>query len=330
MTVRCLWMTGRRHLLELQSASVRSTRRTVAHRRELSDLGVGKDRIRRAVRAGRWQEPVPGVVVLHSGGLTRRERYLSALAWAGPGGRLSHTSALLLHGARVTEPYAPRRVAGVRGNFMQPEDAGLVQVSVPHGRHLASTGFVVVHQTRRPLGDLLVDGLRTTTAARAAIDAALTADRRRDVDHVVADVLQRGLADVEDLITEARAAGRLVHPWLRTTLAEAAIGLRSVGEADLRPVIQSAGLPEPEWSAPIETRRGTVWLDAYWRRQRLAVEADGAAFHLSAADWERDLERQNAILGEGVRVLRFAVRRLRAERRACELEMQTAYRACME
>jgi hypothetical protein len=90
---------------------------TVAHRRQLAALGVDKDRIRRAVQAGRWQEHVPGVVVLHSGALTRRERHLAALAWAGPQGRLSHTSALVLHGARVDEPAARARVAGVRGHF---------------------------------------------------------------------------------------------------------------------------------------------------------------------------------------------------------------------
>ena len=205
-----------------------------------------------------------------------------------------------------------------------------MQVSVPHGRHLASTGFVVVHQSRRPLGEVVVDGLRATSAARAAIDVALVAERRRDVDHVVADVLQKGLAEVEELAAEARAAGRLVHPWLRATLAEAALGVRSVGEADLRAVVRMAGLPEPEWDAELSTAYGTVRLDAYWRQQRLAVEADGAAFHLSAADWEADLRRQNAILGEGVRVLRFAVRRLRAERAACGAEIWSAYRAGME
>jgi len=302
----------------------------VAHRRELARLGVGKDRIRRAITAGRWQEPVPGVVVLHSGALTRRERYQVALAWAGPQGRLSHTSALRVHRARIAEPYAAVRVAGVRGHYEQPEDAGLVQICVPHGRHLASVGFVVVHQSRRPLGDLVVDDLRTTTAARAAVDVALTADRRRDVDHVIADVLQKRLAQVEELAAEARAAGRLVTPWLRATLSEAALGVRSVGEADLRAVVRDAGLPEPEWSAPLETARGTVFLDAFWRRQRLAVEADGAAFHLSSEDWQEDLVRQNAISGEGVRVLRFAVRRLRAQRKACAAEIWAAYRAPME
>jgi len=294
---------------------------SVVHRRDLASLGVGKDRIRRAVRSGRWQEAVPGVVVLHSGALTRRERLLAALAWAGETGRLSHTSALLLHGAHVVEPLARRRVAGVRGEYVSPPDAGLVQVSVPHGRHLESVAFVVVHQTRRPLGDLVLGGLRTTSAARAAVDVAMTAQRRQDVEHVVADVLQKDLADLEDLAEEVRAAGRRAGPWLRETMADAARGMRSVGEADLRRVVLECGLPEPEWNAPVQTSVGTFHLDAYWRRHGVAAEADGAAFHLSAADWDRDLRRQNAIGELDIRLLRFPVRRLRWERRSCGMEI---------
>jgi very-short-patch-repair endonuclease len=296
----------------------------VAHRRQLARLGVAKDRIRRALRSGRWQEPVPGVLVLHSGWLSRRERLAVALAWAGEEGRLSHTSALHLLGARIDEPVARLRVAGVRGAYAQPPDAGLVQVSVPHGRHLRSTGFVVVHQSRRPLGELVVDGLRTTTAARAAVDVAITAMRRGDVDHVVADVLQKGLAEVEDLVAEVRLAGRRATPWLKDAVADASRGMRSVGESDLRRVIVRAGLPEPEWGAAIETASGTYHVDAYWRRQRVAAEADGAAFHLSARDWEFDLRRQNAIHGEGVRLFRFPVRRLRWTGDDCGLELQRA------
>lgn len=304
--------------------------KTVAHRRELAVLGVDKDRIRRAVRAGRWQMPVPGVIVLHSGALTRRERHLVALAWAGEGGRLSHTSALLLHGARIEEPEARRRVAGVRGSYVAPEDAGLVQISVPHGRHLSSAGFVVVHQTRRPLGDVLVDGLFTTTAARAAVDVALSAGRRRDVDHVVADVLQKGLATLEELAEEARFAGRTAGPWLRDAITDASRGMRSVGESDLRRVILAAGLPEPLWNAPVETAEGVYHLDAYWPTHRVGAEADGAAFHLSARDWDIDLRRQNAVHGSGVRLLRFPVRRLRWEGVACGDEIWRALRARAE
>jgi hypothetical protein len=300
---------------------------TVAHRRALDAAGVGRDRVRRSVRSGRWQEPVPGVVVLHSGALTRRERYLTALAWAGAAGRLSHASALHLHGARVDEPVGLRSVAGVRGRYTPPEDAGLVQVSVPHGRHLESVGFVVVHQTRRPLGDLVVDGLRTTTAARAAVDVALTATRRRDVDHVIADVLQKDLAGLDDLAAETRALGRRAGAWLREALTDASRGMRSLGESDLRRVVLLAEVPEPEWNAPVVTASGTYHLDAYWPRRGLGAEADGAAFHLSAGDWDADLRRQNAVLGAGLRVLRFPVRRLRDEPGRCADELRRAYGA---
>jgi very-short-patch-repair endonuclease len=299
-------------------------RTTVAHRRQLLVMGVGKDRIRRAVRAGRWQEPIPGVIVVHSGALTRRERLVAALTWAGDDGRLSHTSALHLLGARIEEPVARRRVAGVRGAYETPPDAGLVQVTVPHGRHLESAGFVVVHQSRRPLGDVVVDGLRTTSAARAAVDVALTATRRQDVDHVVADVLQKDLAALEDLAAEVRVAGRRATAWLKNALADASRGMRSVGESDLRRVVLAAGLPEPEWGAAVETVAGTYFVDAYWRRQRVAAEADGAAFHLSAADWEGDLRRQNAIQGVGVRLFRFPVRRLRTAGEGCGDELWQA------
>jgi hypothetical protein len=300
---------------------------SVAHRRTLQRLGVDKDRVRRAIRSGRWQEPVPGVVVLHSGALTRRERLLTALEWAGVAGRLSHTSALLLHGARVEEPLARRWVAGVRGHYVDPPDAGLVQVTVPHGRHLASVEFVVVHQTRRPLGDLIVDGLRTTTVARAVVDVALTAERRSAVDHVVADALQKGLVDVDELVAEVRLTGRRATPWLREAVRDAARGLRSVGESDLRRVIVAAGLPEPEWNAEVVTSDGVFFLDAYWRRQRVGAEADGASFHLSAADWTKDLRRQNAVQATGIRLFRFPVRRLRWEQDQCGAELARALQA---
>jgi very-short-patch-repair endonuclease len=287
-------------------------------------MGVGKDRVRRALRARRWQEPVPGVIVLHSGALTRRERLVAALTWAGEEGRLSHTSALHLLGARVEEPVGRRRVAGVRGDYEVPPDAGLVQVTVPHGRHLEPVGFVVVHQSRRPLGDVVVDGLRTTSAARAAVDVALTATRRQDVDHVIADVLQKDLAGLEDLVGELRLAGRRSTGWLKDAVADAARGMRSVGESDLRRVIAAADLPEPEWGAAIDTPSGTYFVDAYWRSRRVAAEADGAMFHLGAADWDRDLRRQNAIQGLGVRLFRFPVRRLRTAGPSCAEELRQA------
>lgn len=198
----------------------------------------------------------------------------------------------------------------------------MVEVSVPHGTHMSSHGFVVVHQSRRPLGTLEWKGLRLTGAARAAIDVALSAEQRSDVDHVVSDVLQRRLATVPQLLEEAWFAGRVVTPWLRGALDDAERGMRSVGESDLRRAVVAAGLTEPEWGARIETSTGTYFVDALWRRSRVAVEADGRRYHLSAADWEEDLLRQNAIHGAGFVLLRYPVVRLRTEPQGCADEIR--------
>ncbi|MGY1708884.1 hypothetical protein ACI8AC_05170 [Geodermatophilus sp. SYSU D00758] len=294
----------------------------VAPRRLLLEAGLSHHRLRTAVESGRWQEPLPGVLVSHSGPLTLRQRWQAALCYAGADAVLSHRSALLAWGARVDEARRASRVAGVRGRYAAPSGGGLVEITVPHGRHLLSRAFVVVHQSRRPVPPgWVVDRLAVAPPARAAVDVAVTAGRRADVDHVVADVLQRELCTVGDLEIEVAALGRRSTPWLRQAVADAGRGMRSVGEADLRRAVLAAGLPEPEWGAVVETPRGTFFVDALWRRRRVAAEADGAAFHLSAADWGGDLLRQNALHSVGLVLFRFPVRRLRAEPLACGLEL---------
>lgn len=293
----------------------------VAPRRELARRGISVGRIRRAVAAGRWQEPIPGVIVGHGGPLTQRQRWLVALSFAGPTGCLSHRSALAALGCRVDEVSSARRVAGVRGRYGDPPEGGLVEVSVPHGRHLRSSGFVVVHQSRRPLVPVALDGLRLTAGARSAVDAAVTAVRRSEADHVISHVLQRRLATVEELVAETRALGRFSTRWLRDAVGDASRGMRSVGESDLRRVIRLCGLPEPEWNAEVVTPLGTFFVDALWREQWVAAEADGAEFHLSAEDWSRDLIRQNALQGVALRLFRFPVRRLRRDPWSCGGEL---------
>ncbi|MGY1770229.1 hypothetical protein [Blastococcus sp. SYSU D00813] len=294
----------------------------VAPRHLLTAAGLSNYRLRTAVAAGRWQEPLPGVFVSHSGPLTRRERWRAALHYAGPGAVLSHRSALAARGCRVQELSSTTRAAGVRGEYVLPQEGGLVEVTARHGHHVRSQGFVVVHQSRRPV-DAVVDvgGLRVAAPARAVVDAAVTARRRNDVDHVVAEVLQRALCTVPALEAEAARLGRRLTPWLRSALADARRGMRSVGEADLRRVVEAAGLPEPEWGAAVVTRSGTYFVDALWRDHGVAVEADGAAFHLSAEDWGRDLVRQNALMGEGLVLLRYPVRRLREAPDDCGAEI---------
>src|SRR6185312_3250757 len=62
----------------------------VAPRAALLGHGLTPYRLRNAVTSGRWQEPLPGVFVSHSGPLTRQERWHAALYFAGPDAALSH------------------------------------------------------------------------------------------------------------------------------------------------------------------------------------------------------------------------------------------------
>ena len=259
------------------------------------------------------------MVVAHGGALTERERWRVGLEFAGPGSCLSPPQRVADLGSE--DRRAARRTAGVVGAYEPPVEGGVVDVSRVHGQHMASHGFVVVHQSRRPLDPVVLHGLPTTTAARAVVDVSSSATRRGDVEHLVADALQRGLTTVDDLVAEARVVGRRLGPWLRSALEDARRGMRSVGENDLRRVVVAAGLPEPEWNAPVDTPAGRFLVDALWRRRGVAAEADGRAWHLRASDWAEDLVRRNALHGAGLVVLRSPVPRLRRDGPACGREM---------
>lgn len=261
----------------------------VAHRRALRAGGLSYGRITRALGSGHWQSPLPGVVVDHGGPLSQRQRWRSALAYAGPDAVLSHCSAGVLHGLRIAEPG--------------------VHVTVPHGRNLRPAGFAVVHQASRLDRDWLA-GLPTTPAARTVVDIAVATRSRDDVRALVSDAVQRRIVTVTDVVTATAGAPRHGCLLLRDTLEAVVAGARSAGEALFRDLLRRAGLPEPAWNAAVDTASGRFRVDALWRLAGLAVEIDGARWHLDAASWERDLARANALQATGLRLLRFSVRQL--------------------
>ncbi|MBB3086244.1 hypothetical protein [Geodermatophilus sabuli] len=61
------------------------------------------------------------------------------------------------------------------------------------------------------------------------MDVAITSRRRADTDHVVADVLQRGLCTVRQLEDEAAALARRLTPWLQAAIADARRGMSHAG-----------------------------------------------------------------------------------------------------
>jgi hypothetical protein len=111
-------------------------------------------------------------------------------------------------------------------------------------------------------------------------------------------------------VAEATTAPRRGRRLLADALEAVVAGTRSVGEARFRDLVRLAGLPEPQWNEGVHTAAGRYVVDALWRSCGLAVEIDGAQWHLNAVAWERDLRRANALQAAGLRLLRFSVRQL--------------------
>ena len=276
----------------------------VATTTELQAHGVTRARIRHQLDSGHWQRPLPQVIVGHSGPLGARQRWLAALAYGGRGSLLSHRSAAVLLGLRITEH--------------------AVEITMPGGRFRPSMEFVQVHQSARPTTRIVRAGLPCSTVARTVVDLACDLRGGDDVRALVSDSVQRGLTTVDALLRESEHSPRHSPQLLRRALEEVLAGTRSAGEAAFLRLIRDAGLPEPEFNATVRTPKGSFVVDVLWREYGVAVEIDGAAWHLNAPSWENDLRRQNLLHISGLLLLRFPVKRLKADRRGVVAETRAA------
>ena len=284
----------------------------VARCRDLGRL-VDRHSVDRWVTDGRLLRPFPGVVVLPRRASEWRTRALAA--GLATGGVLSHTSALTVW-----------RLAG---------DDPCVHVSIDAGRRALRRPGLVVHRVRQlerdqigpyPVTDLpraLADswglasgsggGRRTTEVVRGAVITALR-ERR-----------------VTPTRLRAELARRPALPG-RGRLAEL-IGLIEGGcQSELeiwgvRHVLRGPGMPAFVQQFRVRLPFGRVHLDAALPDLKVAIELDGAAFHGSASDRERDTRRDVALAAAGWVVLRFSYRRLTSEPEACRREILAVCRA---
>ena len=258
--------------------------------------------VRRRIRAGWWQQPVPGVVCRTTGTLTPRQRLLAALLYVGADAAVSHASAVAVWS----------RTAG--------PDRTIV-TALP-GRHPVSTPLVWVRQSTRPFRPLGVAGIRVTPPARSVLDAALDLRRLAEVDALFGRSVQRRLVTVDELAEELAAAPSAGSRLPRRAMSALAAGSHAASEAQLCRLLRRAGVPAPELNAAVETSLGTRYVDALWRALCRGVEIDGQAFHLDADAWQADLRRQNAIQSAGVVLMRVPAQRLWTEPGAVVAEIR--------
>lgn len=272
----------------------------VVSRAQLRQRGITRDRLKSAVRARRWQRTGAHAVVLHTGPLTETQRQWCALFNTG-------VSAVLA-GATAAE------ADGLTGYAAEG-----IHVLVPKGSRPRKPEGVVVHQSRRyDVGDIHPNHQPPRTRiARSLVDAALwTRDPDRACAMLAAGV-QQGLTRPADLW---QVLGR-VRGYSRVRLLHAVVGdidggAHALSELDFAVLCRRAGLPEPDRQAFRRDSRGQKrYLDAEWKRWRLAAEVDGGV-HTRVRNWWADMDRANEITLSGSRVVRFpsVALRLHADR----------------
>ena len=250
----------------------------VLTRRQLRGLGVDRDALAGQLRARRWREPVPGVVVLHLGPLDPHGRCWLAVLAGGSEAAICAWTAL--------------EVLGLVG-WERP----VTHVVVPRGRIVPDLPDTYVHESRRHSAEDITrrNDLPLHTMERAAIDAASWSSSGRAACGLLAAVVQQGLSTPTRLLATLEDAGRIVHRKIMIAgLADIEGGSRAMSEIDLARLCRAAGLPIPTRQRIRQDGTGRRrYLDAEWELRDgrvVGLEVDGI-HHMEVGQWYADLLR---------------------------------------
>lgn len=175
----------------------------------------------------------------------------------------------------------------------------LVSLLVPHGAR--PRAGLRVHPVRALLPEDIVTsgGLRVTSLERTIVDLALDLDHGRLVSVINAAEArhQVEVAAIHRVLARTRPVAQRAK--VLAALAEIASHGLTLTDSELEEVLiglcRTYGLPLPETQVMLAGAR----VDAWWPGPRLALEADGYAFHKDLARFRADraLDRRRAALG---------------------------------
>lgn len=266
--------------------------------------------VRGEVDAGRWRRFCRGVVITHNAPPTRSQLRWAHLLGCPRGSALAGLTALAVDGLTGFE-VAPTFVA-IPAGARRPERQGLVP------RWSTQLTSADVHPLRAP---------RRTRPARSVLDAAssFSVDRRcRAV--VLAGVQQRLVrpADLRDALTRRGPCAQ--RGLIVESIDDAEGGIDSVPERDFDEVRRRYGLPAPDRQVVVRRTDGRYYLDAEWRRKRLAAEVHGIQ-HMELLSWDADLDRMGEVVAQGRRVIQFTSYAVRHQARRVGMLLRRAYEA---
>ena len=234
---------------------------------QLAGIGVPQSAVRERCRpGGRWQRPLPRVVVLQSGPLSAGQRCRAALAYAG-------------------HPAAEAMVTGAAGLALRgieaaplPSGVPVVDVLVPCERRVRTHTWVRVHHTRRlPEADA-VDGLPVAPVVRAAGDGVqVSCDPEWARDVLRELVEQRGIGP-DALAAELGTEVLSRKPGIAAVLGELEAGTRPPLAGLVRALLLRAGLRQPLWRPTLQFDGVRLAApEAYWARDGVVFDTGPGA-----------------------------------------------------
>lgn len=253
----------------------------VLTRPELLAAGVSDGWMRRQVDQRLWQRPYSGVYITLSGEPEWLTRVRAALAYAGKGAALSHSTAAQW--------------------WLESEDfrrrpSGLIEISVPSKRTVKPQRGLRIHR-RKVMPAVLRGSIALTTRDETVVDLL----QRAVNDDDVVGILTRAVRKVEPsrILLALHGRPRVRHRCLAVdVLAEVADGIESPLELRYRRNVERAhGLPVSELQVREVLWGRWVRADSRYREYRTRVELDGQLAHPGGRT-DDDTWRDNAALLE--------------------------------
>jgi hypothetical protein len=281
--------------------------RVVSRRAAVAD-GISDGAIAHRVRTGRWQRLYPGTFAPFSGPVPREVWFDAAVQYAGEGAALSHQTAAFVQGWRP--------------------DSGIIHVTVAARRTVAPQKDVHIHRSRNwSTSDVVSAAVPRTTADRTLLDLVVMSSSGK-VAGLVTDAIRSRLTTPEQVLTAAAFRPVLRHRRLLVeVVVEAAGGVESVLELEFAKVLRSHGLVEPRRQVREVLPDGrAIRLDTLFDPYDVVAELDGRLGHSTAADRERDRQRDDAHRARGRNPLRFGWARVLGHGCAVAAEVATALR----
>ncbi|MGY1745015.1 DUF559 domain-containing protein [Blastococcus sp. SYSU D00695] len=271
---------------------------------------VDRGTVARWVGSGRLVRLQPEVYALPAVAGDWRVRVAAAVRACG--GVVSHGSALALWG--LADPVGP------------------VHLTVDVRRSGRGSQGVVLHRSRDVVSSIRrVEGLPVSCPERALVDVwgSARGPARQDARAATITAVRRRMCGPRDLLSEIERRpclpGRAALVRLVGLLAD---GCQSELEIwGCLEVLGAPGMPRFRQQHRITVAGESFVLDAAYEEVLLAVEMDGAAFHGSREQRERDIRRDALAATIGWQTLRFGFRRMTQRADECRREIRMVHDA---